>query len=67
MRVGEGLKTLLRQKKEKKYGKQILCFRTKTAHIENYYLTQLVPFPKYCHKNEERGKKQGGGIKVKEE
>ena len=34
MRVGEGLKILLSQKKEKKDGKQILCFITKTAHIE---------------------------------
>ena len=44
MRVGEGLKILLSQKKKKKDGKQILCFRTKTAHIEQLLFDPIGPF-----------------------
>ena len=44
MRVGEGLKILLSQKKKKKDGKQILCFRTKTVHIEQSLFDPIGPF-----------------------
>ena len=33
----------------KKDRKQILCFRTKTAHIEQLLFDPIGPFPKYCH------------------
>ena len=45
VRVGEGLKILLSQKKgEKKDGKQFLCCRTKTAHIEQLLFDPIGPF-----------------------
>ena len=44
VRVGEGSKILLSQKKEKKDGEQVLCFRTKTAHIEQLLFDPIGPF-----------------------
>ena len=44
MRVGEALKILLSLKKKKKDEKQILCFRTKTAHIEQSLFDPIGPF-----------------------
>ena len=44
VRVGEGLKILLSLKKKKKDEKQILCFRTKTAHIEQSLFDPIGPF-----------------------
>ena len=50
MSVGEGLKILLNQKKEKKkMGNKFCVLELKPLILNNYYLTQLVPFPMYCH------------------
>ena len=49
VRVGEGFNIILSQKKKKKVGNNFCVLELKPLTLNNYYCTQLVPFPKYCH------------------
>ena len=37
------------KKEEKKMGNKFCVLELKPLILNNYYLTQLVPFPMYCH------------------